>query len=1056
MAKTDALMAAAAKSMADSARNLEDIANSFEESMNRQNSLLESLVDKLDKIAKNGGKAAGGGGEKKGAMGALKGFAGDFKTLTGSLTDLASAGPKLKEGFKALTNGLQALNLSLKVFAAVDKGSVNLLTNFLTDLSEKFEQMNLRRIQKGADAIDAVAGSIMRLGLTLVASTLLYAIGAVGSLVIIPLIAGYSMLFYEIGDKDVVKQIDAGARAMLMMGAGLLSFGLGLFAVKELAGGNWKEFAMGALIVGAGAGLFSLLFYEIGKDAFAKRIEAGSLAMMTMGIGLASLALGIFAFQALAVDMGSILVTGAAILIVGVAMGLAGVFSKEIEEGSIALIASGLGIASLAFGIWSMQALGVDLKSVLVTGAAVLIVGAAMGLAGIFALEIALGGLAFIVSGIALYALSKGIMSFKDIEQEDIGVAAESIVGIGLAMAGAGLVSPLIFFGAASVLVAGAALSTISKGLEEFKKVKFEEEDRDKIGLVIGGLSSAFSLAGGAGSELGGVMGFLGIEGPNAVKRGIESVMGAGKALKDIANGLADFDKFTNKLDIEVVKNNIVSVLTAVSDAFGKIGAGKQVAEGGILGTLFGAKQTEVAEGINAVHGMGKEITDLAEGVKNFATMTFKDVDGKMTKLTPDDLTNAAMNIASVLNIVSTAFGTIGKGNQVAEGGILGTLFGAKDNAVAEGVSATKGMGREIADLAEGVRAFASMTFKDPEGKMVKLTPDDLTAASMNIKNVLTLVSSVFGAIGSGAQQEEGGLLGTIFGAKDNAVKLGVEAVSGIGKELKTIADSVVAFAGVKDVATAQKNIISIITAVPAAFSKVYLELLSKMDVGKMKDAFNPILSMLGKVVDALGAVKDKGITDKDGTVIANAINSIFESINSTAGTDVDALEQATKHMLQLAGTSTAMDSLAKSFEKIAKTMGKFGSTFKTMDKDALKNSTMLIQSLVTFSKVDPNALNALSDKGQSLINYIYDKAAPRTALPTTTSTPPTAVPPPVADQKGIKPVETPKSKEKENPVNAQMQQAIISLQSDMSEMKGILTSINSALAGKLKVVQVN
>ena len=118
---------------------------------------------------------------------------------------------------------------------------------------------------------------------------------------------------------------------------------------------------------------------------------------------------------------------------------------------------------------------------------------------------------------------------------------------------------------------------------------------------------------------------------------------------------------------------------------------------------------------------------------------------------------------------------------------------------------------------------------------------------------------------------------------------------------------------------------------------------------------------------------------------------------------------------------------------------------------DTLKNSTMLIQSLVTFSKVDPSALDALSDKGKALINYIYEKATPKTPA-VTTPTPATTKATPEPEQKGIKATEPKSVKEKEAPVNAQMQQMLTDLTTSMNAMKGDLSTIASAVTGKLKV----
>ena len=91
---------------------------------------------------------------------------------------------------------------------------------------------------------------------------------------------------------------------------------------------------------------------------------------------------------------------------------------------------------------------------------------------------------------------------------------------------------------------AGKALTVLSVGLKDYQKLEWTQDDSLQLTTVLSGITTAFAAAGGekpsvAGSLFGAVFG--GAYSPNATARGIDSVMGAGKALNSIATGLKAF-----------------------------------------------------------------------------------------------------------------------------------------------------------------------------------------------------------------------------------------------------------------------------------------------------------------------------------------------------------------------------------------------------------------------------------------------------------------------------------------------------------------------------------
>jgi len=1131
-ASGDKALLAAASMLMDSARSMEYVSEKLESIAEQQAAVLDRLSDKLDKM---GGKAGGAaGGEDKALGGLTKGF----KGLTDSLKSLGESGGAIGAGFKALNSGLKDLSTALKVYAKIPKDSVENLTKFLKDVSGEFAELDSKAIKEGSQSVELMGKSLAFFGVVLLLSSPVYAIAAVGSMIIIPMVAGYAYLFAKLGDKEVVERVDAGANSMLNMAIGLASFALGLFAVKQLAGGDWGEFAKGALIVAVGAFAFSGLFYMLGGKEYAERVENGSKALAFTGVALASLALGIWAFQALQVGAPAILMAGLAVGVVGLAFGIIGMFDDTIEKGATGLILSGVALASLALGIWVFQKMEISAGDVGIAALAVGLLGILFGVAGMVAGEIALGALAFLGVAIAVIAVGYGMKMFKEnkIELEDIGMVSGALVALGLVMAGAGVMSFFIIPGAAALILSGFALVSIAKGLTAFRDVDFAEDDADKMTYVISSLAASFSLAGGKE----GMSSFLGISvGKNAVERGISSVMDAGDALASIAKGLVAFRalklgkdeavdlwgdgtlenpgsiglvisgisaqfgaigakasvksvgllgllgyqrndvetgisavmktgealssiakgvkafmKDTAGIDVQQFYYSISMVVGAISKAFAEVGgASNSRASGGILG-LLGVERNSVEEGISAVKDVGSTLVDLAAGVKAFANLTFIDPNtGKTVAMTSKDLAQVQLNIMSVLTSVSAAFGVIGAGKtQDAFGG----LFGAGDLPVKKGVDAVKGVGSTLVDLAKGVADFAALKFTDPiTKKVVLITPamfgPDGTI-SKNIMAVVTSVSDVFGKIGE--QQVSGG---GWFGGKENPVALGIDAVKGIGSELLKIAEGVKVFAGIADVQKTKKSIYELVTIVPGAFFVAYNKYIKNFP----KDAMSKIKTMNSVLSDFVGVFKDMPeAMDKKATMLSTVFSSVSAGFAQFGTLQTEKVEEAVSFMERLAKTSDPLTKLADSFERIAKSMDKFSATFKKMDGKTVKTSDMLIQSLVTFAKVDPNAFNTLTDKGKQLINFIYERGA---KAPEATVTRPEPQSTAIHAEPGKTPVATAtKASEKSTAIaesaaqNVKMQEMMLTLTTNMGNMAKALKDIHMLLQGELKVRTVS
>lgn len=1176
MAASEKALLAAADLLANSARSMQYVVDRMESIAEQQASVLDRLADKLDSIGK--------GGSGEGIASKVKGFGQGTKDLASGLGEIAKILPELTKGligfnrakkgssgfvgfvnslseaigqstddgtkkvstqyadfstaFNSISDMLPKLTAGLFLFNTftTEKGNQR-FADFIVDFFKRTnKEINAKKVKQGAEAIADMSAAIAMFGLTLALTTPLFVIGALGSLVIIPLVAGYAYLFSLLGDKENVDAITNGAKALAWMGVGLISFAIGLFAVKQLAGGDWGEFATGSLIVAVGAFVFSGLFYMLGGKEYAERVERGSKALLFTGLALASLAIGIFVFQALNIGLVPMLMAGLAVAVVGLAFGLIGNFAGEVQQGAAALFFSGIAIASVALGLWVFQKMEIGLGTVLIAGLAIGIMGLMFGIAGAVAGDIALGALAFLGVALAIIAVGYGFEQFKKnkIELSDIGLVSGVLLSMGLIMAGAGAISWLILPGAAALIASGFALISITRGLNAFKTVDFNEGDADKMGYVISSLAASFSLAGGkegmssfmgiavgknavergissvmdagdalasiakgltafralklgkdeavdlwgdgtlenpgsiglviagisaqfgaiggkASKESTGLLGLLGYQ-RNDVETGIESVMKTGQALTSVAKGVKAFMQDTKGIDAAAFGSSLQLVIGAISEAFAVVGgASNSRASSGLLG-LIGIERNSVEEGISAVKDVGSTLVDLAAGVKAFANLTFKDpLTGKEVVFGPKDFEKVSLNIMTVLTAVSSAFGVIGAGP--AQAGALGGLFGPGDNNVKVGVDSVKGMGSELVDLAKGVADFASLKFTDPlTGAVTLITPDMFGKEgriTKNILNVVTAVSDVFGMIG--ANNAPGGL----FGAGDNNVKVGIDSVKGIGAELSKIAEGVKTFAEIKDLPATKKAIFDLVTIVPGAFMVAYTKYISLLPDTAMK-SISKFTDILADFVDVFKEMPEN--LDKKSMTLGTVFDSVSRGFSAFSLLKTDNVEKVVSFMERMAKASDPLLKLADSFERIAKSMDKFSATFKKMNPATVKSSDMLIQSLVTFSKADPNAFNTLTDKGKALINFIYEKGGSQAPTPAPASQPAQAVKMQTAEP-GKTPVQKATEKVGQNAAavgaNNAVNQAIIDLNTNMSNMARALSDIKNILQGTLKMQAV-
>jgi hypothetical protein len=632
------------------------------------------------------------------------------------------------------------------------------------------------------------------------------------------------------------------------------------------------------VLVGAAAFSLSVLMVGLALKVLGKDSKKAGKGLIWMGLGVlafsASLALSAMILQG---DINDYLKVG---LLLG---GTAFVFYfigrgyKQIGYGALVVAAMGLGLLIFNFGYipFMETAQKVTLEDAGRQAAILTGIATVFGLAGFAAGFILAGAGAFAAAGISLVVLTYGLTKFKALkwkEEDSLGLTTV-LTGIKLAFLGSdekeeGLYAKLggVVTGALDAVrmteaafaftAAGLSLIFLSKGLSRFKALKWTETDSITLTTTLGGITAAFASAGGNPSNPGGVFGlvFGTTFEPNAVERGIDSVMDAGNALTGIAKGLMSFQNLINNgvvfgtpdsngnYAIGTLGYAVSHTLGFIRTAFAAVGNEGDVDDNGFFGAI-GFKENIVAKGINAVKGAGKELTQIVTGLTSFQALVEKDINWDVLGDT----------IKKALTFVGDAFSAIG-GKETEDTGLFGIKW--DENSVEKGIDAVSGAGKELTQIATGLTNFQALVAKNI----------DWTALGNAIKKSLTFVGDAFSAIG-GKEVKDSAFFGLIKW-DENTVQKGIKAVKGTGAVLTEIATGLTKFSELKDSAGLAKNISTLLTSIGTTFSTVYSKN-PKLSV-QLKD-FGNFINILGK------RAKDKTLEKaaKDMAAMSKAINSV-------------------------------------------------------------------------------------------------------------------------------------------------------------------------------------
>lgn len=646
---------------------------------------------------------------------------------TGNTNDIFVQLATIGTSITSLANGLNLFkNVKSKKFTDFIKD----LTNAMTNDGKIKDPKQVTEIYKAmADVLKALGDNIGKIG----SGMIIFNIAAM---------MGGPKLFIKFVDdffsKDRMKLLDPKkskevGEALHSLGTGILKFSVAMALSTPLL----IIGIPGALLMVPMIALMGFITSQVGKNK--KDINAGARSMETMALGLLFFSGAIFIAGML--QPTDLLMGLAVIALFGVFMLTVMLMNKiggknATKEGGEAMVFMGVALITVTIALLITRFIEFEdiMKGVLIMGGMALI-SIFLGMAKDKAIE---GAVAMLFISASLIVAVLGILMTKLVDWDDIGKAGAIIGGLTISAILLGQFAPTALMGAISLIVISAALIVASVGVMLVKDFTWEEIG--KSGAIIGGLGAAAIL--------------LGLAGPLPILGAVAMLL-MGVALVVMAVGvgkLLDL-KFTEK-----DTDRMTGLLGDLALTFGEIG----------LGSLF------ILPGTLVGIGMGMALNTIGSGLMKFSNMN----------IPMDKLGGENGLISQVLNAVIKPFTEIGK---TYSGGFLG--FGGSTDAE-KGITAVKGIGDILCDIAEGVQAFADLKYTDSKGKVVQIPLSDLQENGRiitSIRNVLGAVGIVFAELGA-ANGETGWF-------SSGLIEKGVKSIAGVGENLVNIAKAVQEFA---------------------------------------------------------------------------------------------------------------------------------------------------------------------------------------------------------------------------------------------------------------------
>lgn len=597
--------------------------------------------------------------------------------------------------------------------------------------------------------------------------------------------------------------------------------------------------------------------------SFVTSMDKLGMTMAKVAGGIALLGLSIFGMTMLFAENPMLLLGFAAgLTVVGVALWA---FNKLVEPKNLLLGAAA--IALLGLSIWGItEIMGEnDFELIFKFSAAILTIGGTFWLFNklVDPAKTLISAAAIAVAGLSMYVIGNAIQTFENVSLETVGIAALSILGIGVAMSAAGTMSANIIMGAAAIGLSALAVWGLTGAIGAISETNIDIDKLTNFGIATVGIIAALALIGNPITlpfVLIGAATTAAVAGATLLMSGALFAVSKVPILKP-----SDYDAFSYGAN-------------SLADIFANVGGPIKSLE-----ILAGAATMTIVSGATVATALGITL-----------------------------FSNIISDPSTVSNAI-TAMDTFVTGTVQIFSSIKAEDFAS----VALGITAFAGLGNMVGEIAKSVAAIGNLTFEEKSivnGKLVTTSSRTLTEADFKRvgDSIGLIISSLTNPLAAIGDQTEG----IIF--KSNKVEDGIAALSSIGNIFTPLVSMVTAFSD-KNIDSAfianyNKNISMMLQGTSQAFAEI------KTDYDEdTLELFGSSVSMLDRLIKT---ASDEA-TNKATTALSAIPTSIMKIKNSMNDLDLGALTAVNEFLVNIQNLedSKVMKELAEAFEKLAEAL---------------------------------------------------------------------------------------------------------------------------------------
>ena len=468
---------------------------------------------------------------------------------------------------------------------------------------------------------------------------------------------------------------------------------------------------------------------------------------------------------------------------------------KSMKDTSKALMFASLAIVTLGIGLLLFEviinAMDNPIQTLFLVGAVVLGIGLmffALDKLGVdkslrktsIALMFAAG--AIVLLGFAVMLVDQFLQSTGDPMGTLLMIGA-MVGGVALVMYLAGKGAVTIFEGALVMIVAAIPIILLGLAVNLFAAAVKPDESGWTTIAQIGALVTGVGL----------VMGVAGLASP-FILAGAAAMIVAGVALVSVALGAAAMAALFNSADM----SKMLGDSGEVTEGFMGFGGGRKMSNMEYMmlsiANSFTLSPVSIASMYATAPAMvmaGIAMATISYGIKKIQDLKI-------------DYAVLPTQIGNLITSIATPFAELGVKYPGGSKSLFASIFGGgKQSALADGISATMGMGDALSGIAYGVQSMADLRFPIYKGVKIvgynTITSDTFGKLNTNINLIVDSLSRTFGELGVKYPGGRKNLMNRIFGGgAQSPVADGIAAVMGMGEVLTDIAGGVQSMADLK------------------------------------------------------------------------------------------------------------------------------------------------------------------------------------------------------------------------------------------------------------------